>query len=136
MADTTLFLEVLTPEKAHYSGIVKMVNFPSENGYLGILPGHAPLLTRLGVGIITCLEEDGDTVRLFCSGGFAEIMGRDVSILASVAEREGDIDTARAEEAKRRAEKRIFSASSEVDYARAAAALQRALERLRIAHHP
>ena len=136
MAETTLFVEVLTPDKTHFSGFVKAVYFPGENGYLGVLPGHAPLLTRLGVGTITCIEEDGDVVHMFCAGGFAEVMGRDVSILASVAEREGDIDEERAEKAKQRAEKRLFSGSTEVDYARAMTALQRAMERLRIAHHP
>lgn len=136
MAETTLFVEVLTPDKTHFSGFVKAVYFPGENGYLGVLPGHAPLLTRLGVGTITCIEEDGDVVRMFCAGGFAEVMGRDVSILASVAEREGDIDAARAEKARERAHKRLFSGSADVDYARAMSALQRAMERLHITHHP
>jgi F-type H+-transporting ATPase subunit epsilon len=135
MAENSLFVEVLTPDKSHFAGFAKAVYFPGEGGYLGVLPGHAPLLTRLGVGVITCVEENGDEVRIFCSGGFAEVMGRDVSILATVAERETEIDTVRAEMAKERAEKRLFSASPQVDYARAMGALQRALERLRITHN-
>lgn len=133
MADHNIYFEVLTPEKNLYDGFVRVVYFPAEGGYLGILPGHAPLVTKLGVGVITCEEEGGGIRKFFCSGGFAEVLGSDVRILATVAEASDTIDTERAGSARNRAEERIHSGNPDIDYDRALSSLHRALERLRTA---
>lgn len=130
MAENQLFLEILTPERSLFSGYVKSVNFPAENGYLGILPGHALLVTRLGVGVITVAGAGGQESRFFCDGGAAEVGGQAVCLLATTAEAEAGIDAGRARQAKERAEKRLYSGQAGVDYARAMASLQRALYRL------
>ena len=133
MAEKTMYLEILTPEKSLFSGFVRAFYFPGEGGCLGILPGHALLLTRLGVGVATAISENNEELRFFCAGGFAEVNQREIFLLATVAERAEDVDPDRAARARERAEKRVFSGSAAVDYARAVACLERSLDRLRIA---
>jgi F-type H+-transporting ATPase subunit epsilon len=97
-----------------------------------ILPGHAPLITELAVGVIT-YRAGGESNTLAVAWGFAEVLSDKVTILAETAERPQDIDTARAQKAKERAEQRLKSNDTEVDYTRAEDALQRAETRLKVA---
>ncbi len=125
-------LVVVTPERQLFNGLVDRATLPSTQGYLGILPGHAPLLTELGIGEIS--YKIGETVEsLFCSWGFAEVLPDRVVLLAQTAEAASEIDLDRAEQAKSRAESRLASKDPNLDFARAELALLRAVSRLNIA---
>jgi len=106
-------------------------------GYFGVLPGHAPLLATLGIGELT-YRIGREEYHVAMSGGFAEVRNDKVIILADVAEAPGDIDRARAERARDRAEARVSGRASqdEIDYARAMCALARALTRIQVAGRP
>ncbi len=108
------------------------MQIPGRNGYLGILPGHAPLITELGIGEIS-FRENEELRYLAVAWGFAEVLPNRVSILAETAERPEEIDVRRAEEAKKRAEQRLNGADPKVDCARARHALARAATRLEAA---
>jgi len=126
-----LVLDVVTPEKLVLSKSIEYVGAPGIEGEFGVLPGHVPFLTALGVGSLM-YKEEGRARYVFVSGGFAEIGGGKVTILAEVAELPEEIDLARAERAKERALKRLESERRErFDHARAQAALQRALMRMK-----
>ncbi len=127
-------LEIVTPEKQLFSGMVDSVTIPSSTGYLGILPGHAPLLTELGIGEISYVIGQ-HTEYLFCSWGFAEVLPDRVVLLAQTAEAASDIDIKRAEEAKSRAEKQLASKDPNIDFLRAEMALLRAISRLDAVKH-
>ncbi len=129
-----IHLEVVTPEKQLFSGVVDSVTVPSTTGYLGILPGHAPLLAELGIGEISCKNGER-TDYLFCSWGFIEVLPDRVVLLAQTAEAASDIDVKRAEEAKSRAETRLSSKDPDIDFGRAQLALLRAISRLGAAAH-
>ncbi len=131
MADT-IQLEIVTPTKLLVKEDAEEVQLPGLDGYLGILPGHAPLITELGVGAIT-YKSGGGTHTLAVAWGFAEALPDKLTVLAEAAERPEDIDTARAEKAKQRAEERLKSNDPQVDYTRAEDALHRAESRLSIA---
>ena len=129
----TFQLEIVTPEKQLVKDVqAQEAQIPGANGYLGILPGHAPLITELAVGVIT-YRAGGETNTLSVAWGFAEVLPEKVTILAETAERPEDIDTARAQKAKERAEERLKSNNPEVDFSRAEDALQRAETRLKVA---
>jgi F-type H+-transporting ATPase subunit epsilon len=131
MADT-FKLEVVTPEKKVVDTAAEEVQIPGKNGYLGVLPGHAPLITELSVGeIIYC--ENASELRLAVAWGFAEVLPDKVTILAESAERPSEIDVERARKAKGRAEKRLASGDATVDVDRALDALHRAETRLEVA---
>ena len=131
MADV-LQLEIVTPERLVEKDVVSELQIPGKNGYLGILPGHAPLITELGVGEIS-YKADGMEYHVSVAWGFAEVLPHKVTVLAETAERAEDIDVERARKAKERAEERLRSASGEVDYQRALVALERANARLDVA---
>lgn len=129
-----IHLEIVTPERALFSGDVDAVTVPSTTGYLGILPGHAPLLAELGIGEIS--YKIGDRMDfLFCSWGFVEVLPDRVVLLAQTAEMASDIDLKRAEEAKSRAEKLLASKDPNIDFAQAELALLRAISRINAAKH-
>ncbi|HLQ52534.1 MAG TPA: F0F1 ATP synthase subunit epsilon [Terriglobales bacterium] len=128
----TFQLEIVTPEKMVVRDAAEEVQIPGKNGYLGILLGHAPLITELAVGEIS-YRNNGYTHHLAVAWGFAEVLPDKVTILAETAERPEEIDVKRAQEAKQRAEERLKSGSTETDYARAQDALQRAETRLQVA---
>jgi F-type H+-transporting ATPase subunit epsilon len=129
----TFQLEIVTPEKQLVKDVqADEAQIPGANGYLGILPGHAPLISELAVGVIT-YRAHGETKRLSVAWGFAEVLPDKVTILAETAERPEDIDTARARKAKDRAEQRLKSNDPQVDFVRAEDALQRAETRLKVA---
>jgi F-type H+-transporting ATPase subunit epsilon len=127
-------LEIVTPEKQVFSGMVDSVTLPSTTGYLGILPGHAPLLAELGIGEVSYKAGD-KTEFLFCSWGFAEVLPEKVVLLAQTAEAASDIDIKRAEEAKARAEQRLASKDPGVDFARAELAMMRSISRINAVKH-
>lgn len=124
-----IHLEIVTPEKQLFSGSVDSITLPSSTGYLGILPGHAPLLAELGIGDISYTIGDR-TEYMSCSWGFAEVLPDRVIVLAQTAEAASEIDINRAEQAKARAEKVLHSKDPNLDYARAQLALLRAISRL------
>ena len=128
----TLRLEIVTAERMVYSDDVNVVVAPGVEGELGILPHHAPLLTALQPGELR-IKKDGEEIILAISGGFLEVRPDKVIVLADAAERAEEIDIARAEEAKRRAEERLKERAPEVDLLRAEAALRRSLMRLEVA---
>ncbi|MFQ5988230.1 MAG: F0F1 ATP synthase subunit epsilon [Dehalococcoidia bacterium] len=127
-----LKFEIVTAERVVYSDDVDVVIAPGIEGQLGILPSHAPLLTMLQPGELV-VRKEGEETAIFVSGGFLEVMQNRVTVLADVAERAEEIDIARAEEAKRRAEEGLRLRPPEMDHAAAEAALRRAMVRLKIA---
>ena len=127
-----LGFEILTAERVVHSDEVDVVVAPSVDGQLAILPQHAPLMVMLQPGEII-VRKDAEEQSLFVSGGFMEVIGNRVTILADTAERAEEIDTARAEEARKRAEQRIVLPASEADHERARAAMMRSLMRLKVA---
>ena len=131
MADT-FQLEIVTPEKKVVETAAEEIQIPGKNGYLGILPGHAPLITELSVGEIN-YRENGTEQRLAVAWGFAEVLPNKVTILAETAEHPSEIDVERARKAKQRAEQRLTSGDTSVDVERALDALQRAETRMEIA---
>jgi F-type H+-transporting ATPase subunit epsilon len=131
MSDTFQF-EIVTPTRLLVKDAAEEAQIPGLSGYLGILPGHAPLLTELAVGVIT-YKASGATHTLSVAWGFAEVLPDKVTILAEAAERPQEIDVERARRAKDRAEQRLKSNDPQVDYARAEDALQRAETRLNVA---
>jgi F-type H+-transporting ATPase subunit epsilon len=128
-----LALELATPTRMVVAESVDEVVIPGSEGYFGVLPGHAPLLATLGIGELT-YRIGRDERHVAVAGGFAEVRNDKVIVLADTAEAPQDIDRARAERARDRAEQRLAGrAQEEVDYVRAAAALARALIRLQVA---
>jgi len=130
MAESTQRLEIVTPEKKVFTGDVNFVVVPGELGELGFLPNHAPLMSGLKIGLVR-VQQEGKPFKVAVSGGFVEVRGSKVTILADTAEREDQINRERAEEAKERAEKRLSEKTAELDVKRAELALQRALNRLK-----
>ncbi len=127
-----LKVEIITAERVVLQDEVDMVVAPGTEGQLGILPHHVPLLTALQVGELR-LKKGQEEISLAVTGGFLEVQPDRVIVLADAAERAEEIDIARAEMAKKRAEERITKRVSDIDLARADASLARSLVRLRIA---
>ena len=127
----TIQIEVVTPERLVVSEAAEYIEIPGKTGYLGVLPGHAPLITELAVGEIS-YRTGNITKRLAVAWGFAEVLQDKVTILAEAAEKAEEIDTARAETAKRKAETELQKAGPEGDQD-AQAALKRANTRLEVA---
>jgi len=131
-----LTLEVATPQRLVVADAADEVVVPGVEGYFGVLPGHAPFLTTLGIGELS-YRRGQEEFHLAVAGGFCEVRDDKVIVLADTAERPAEIDRARAERARQRAEQRLAGrAGDEVDYARAAAALARAMTRLQVASRP
>ncbi len=130
---THLELQIVTPDRLVGRDLVSAVTMPGKTGYLGILPGHAPLLTELVAGELT-YSRDGTEHHFAVCWGFAEVLPDRVIVLAQTAERAEEIDLERAERAKARAEERLKKVSdTEIDFERARAALARALARVEAA---
>ena len=128
-----LLLELTTPTRLVVSEEADEVVAPGSEGYFGVLPGHAPFLTTLGAGDLMYRHANREH-HLAVSGGFAEVRNDRVIILADTAERPEEIDRARAERARQRAEQLMSGATGEeVDYAGCSAALARAQARLQVA---
>ena len=129
---SSMRLDIVTAERVVYSDDVDVVVAPGVEGQLGILPHHAPLMTTLQAGELR-VRKGGEEFFLAISGGFLEVRPDRVIVLADAAERAGEIDIARAEEAKRRAEEQLSHRPPGVDAAQAEAALRRSLVRLKVA---
>lgn len=129
---STLKLEIVTVEGVIYSGDVNVVVAPGIEGQLGILPHHAPLMTMLEPGEVV-IKKGGEETILAVSGGYLEVRPDKVVILADAAERAEEIDVARAEAARKRAQERVKNPVPGLDQARAEAALRRSIMRLRVA---
>ena len=130
--DNTLHVEVVTAERELYNGEADAVNAPGSEGRLGILPRHAPLLAFLKAGELR-VDMQGAEDAIFVSGGFLEVYENTVTVLADSAEHAEEIDQARAEEARRRAQERLAEAHDDQERADLQGALQRAVNRLRVA---
>jgi len=126
-----LKLEIVTAERSVYSDEVDVVIAPGILGQLAILPHHAPLMTMLEPGEL-CLRRGGEETFIAISGGFLEVLQNRVVILADTAERAEEIDMARAEAAKQRAQEQLQVRPTGVDLAAAEAALRRSLARLKV----
>jgi F-type H+-transporting ATPase subunit epsilon len=137
MATTTIDFTLVTPERSLVHEQVEELQIPGAEGYLGILPGHAPLFSELKVG------ELGYRIGerwfwLSVAWGFVEVLPDQVRVLAETAERAHEIDLERANRAKQRAEERIAKGGDDIDYRRALIALERALIRIQVSrktHH-
>ncbi|MHB0885856.1 MAG: F0F1 ATP synthase subunit epsilon [Bacillota bacterium] len=126
-------LEVITPERVVLGENTESIVVPGARGYLGILPGHAPMVVSLKIGLVK-YKQGGTYRRLAVSGGFFEVAGDKAVILAETAERGEEVDVGRARAALERARKRMTTRrDGNVDLARAETSLQRALTRLRAA---
>ncbi|MGD9610569.1 MAG: F0F1 ATP synthase subunit epsilon [Desulfovibrionaceae bacterium] len=126
-----LLLEIVTPDKLVLSQDVDYVGAPGLLGEFGVMANHIPFLSALGIGSLM-YKLGGKANYVFVSGGFAEVSGNKVTILAEVAERPEDIDVERAKKAQERAKQRLEREREKVDFARAQAAMQRALYRMKV----
>jgi len=127
-----LQLEIVTPDRALGRDDVDEVYIPGTEGYFGVLPGHTPLLATMKVGEMW-YRIGQEKHYLAIAGGFVEVLPDRVSVLAQIAERAEEIDIARAEAAKKRAEERIARPQAEMDFERARVALMKSLIRLQVA---
>jgi F-type H+-transporting ATPase subunit epsilon len=130
--DNTLQVEVVTAERKLYSGEADAVQALGSGGQLGILPHHVPLLTTLAPGAFS-IRLAGAEETIFIAGGFLEVFNNTVMVLADAAEHAEDINQARAEEARRRAQERLAQTQSNVERAQLEAELQREISRLKVA---
>ena len=133
MAEKELLLEVVTPDRLVLSTQAEVVVCPGVEGQFGVLPGHIAFLSALEIGEMY-YKAGGKTEYLAVSGGFAEVTGEKVTIVAESAEMGREIDVERAKRAQERAEKRLAAAkTAEIDWARAEAAMRRSLMRMKVA---
>jgi len=129
---TKLQLHIVSAERSLVSEQVDEAIIPGIQGYFGVLPGHAPLLSVLGVGELS-YRQGSQWSYLLIAHGFAEVQPERVTILAEIAEKAEDVDVARAEAAKKRAEQRLASPSMDIDAERARIALLKSVIRLQVA---
>lgn len=122
---------IVSAEASIFSGEIEELVASGIMGDLGILPGHAPLLTELQPGPIRVIHDGGEEENFYVSGGFLEVQPNVVTVLADAASRAGDLDEAAAEEARQHALKAFNDKSAELDYTRAAAELAEAVAQLR-----
>jgi len=129
---TKLTLEIVTPDRSLVTEQVDEVQLPGSEGYFGVLPGHTPLLATLQVGELW-YRVGQEKHYLAVAFGFVEVLPDRVTVLAQIAEKAQDIDVARAEAARKRAEDRVSNAQAPVDFERARVALMKSLIRLQVA---
>ena len=125
-----MMLEIITAERQVFSDEVDMVVAPGIDGQLGILPRHAPLMTMLKPGELTVRKAGEEDMYVAVSGGFMEVLGNRVSILADACERSDEIDEERAQQAVQRAQERLASRSEDMELERVMASLRRAQVRV------
>ena len=129
----TMHVDVVSAEQLIYSGVAEFISAPAEKGEIGILPRHAPLLTRVRPGAVRIKVANSDEeVILYVSGGMLEVQPHVVTVLADTAIRGKDIDEAKALDAKRRAEEALKNHSSSMDFAMAQAELVEAVAKLAV----
>lgn len=133
MATDAIELQIVTPERHVLQENVQSVEVPGKEGYLGILPGHAPLITELGIGVLS-YRKDSETRYLTVINGYAEVLPHRVIVLADVSERADEIDVERTRRARERAQSELSKAAPGFEeWQRANVSLQRALVRLQAA---
>jgi F-type H+-transporting ATPase subunit epsilon len=123
-------VDVVSAEEQIFSGLAKFVSLPGEAGELGILPGHAPLITRIRPGTVEIETENGETELVFVAGGILEVQPTNVTVLADTAIRGRDLDEAKAEQARRAAEEALQNTGANLEYATAQAELAYATAQL------
>ena len=127
---STIHVDVVSAETLIFSGEAKFVALPGESGELGILPKHTPLITRIKPGAVRIEKADGGEEFVFVAGGILEVQPNVVTVLADTAIRGKDLDEAKAEEAKKRAEEALRNQDASMDYAVAQAELVSAVAQL------
>lgn len=127
--EKTFLIKIITPERVFYEGTATMAEFNTMEGEIGVYAAHIPMTVILRPGVLTLTQEDGQK-KAALHTGFAEILPEQITILAEEAEWPGEIDIARAQAAKERAEERIRERRTDTDIARAETALQRAVARI------
>jgi F-type H+-transporting ATPase subunit epsilon len=132
MSAMTVNLQVVSAHESIFSGRIESLQITGSEGELGIMPGHAPLLTSLKPGMARIVKHGGEEEVLYLSGGMLEVQPNIVTVLADVATRADDLDEQAVQEAKKRAEDHMNSLSDGVDYAVVAAELSRAIAQLRV----
>jgi F-type H+-transporting ATPase subunit epsilon len=125
-------LEIVTPEKLVVKDSAEEVQIPGRNGYLGVLPGHAPLITELGAGEIS-YRSRGQLHRFSLAWGFAEVLPDRVTVLAETVERADEIDVSRAQQSLKKAEESLHSAHTEEESSVAIGKIRRAQARIEVA---
>ncbi len=133
MSEKTFQLEIVTPRKVTFRGSVASFSAPGVVGGFQVLHSHAPLLSNIAIGEVKVVDAEGKEFRYATSGGFVEVRDNKVIMLAETAERADEIDVARAQQARDRAHQRIAEKKVETDLDRARLALQRALNRIKVA---
>jgi F-type H+-transporting ATPase subunit epsilon len=132
MSAITVNLSVVSAHEKIFSGLVKSIQITGSEGELGIMPGHAPLLTALKPGMARIITRENTEEVIYLSGGMLEVQPNNVTVLADVATRADDIDEQSAIDAKHRAEQNINAHGGDVNYAEAASELARAVAQLRV----
>lgn len=127
----TTHLDVVSAEKSIFSGRVSHLQVSGQEGELGIMPGHTPLLTPIKPGMVQLVKQHGGEEVIYISGGFLEVQPGGVTVLADTAIRGQDLDQAKAEEAQRAAQEKISNPGKDIDYALVTAQLAQAVAQLR-----
>lgn len=127
---STIHVDVVSAEASIFSGEAKFVALPGESGELGILPKHTPLITRIKPGAVRIEKADGSEEFVFVAGGILEVQPNVVTVLADTAIRGHDLDEAKAEEARKKAEETLRNKDAAIDYAAAQAELASAVAQL------
>jgi F-type H+-transporting ATPase subunit epsilon len=127
----TTHLDVVSAETSLFSGRVSHLSVSGQEGDLGIMPGHTPLLTPIKPGMVQLVKQDGGEEVIYISGGFLEVQPGGVTVLADTAIRGEDLDLAKAEEAKRAAEEKMSNPNKDIDFAHVTAQLAQAVAQLR-----
>lgn len=128
----TVHLDIVSAEKAIFSGLAELVVATGILGEMGITPGHAPLLTALKPGQVRVIKQGGSEEFFYISGGMLEVQPKTVTILADTAERAESLDEAAALEAKKKAEEALAQKHTDINYAEATAELARAVAQIRV----
>lgn len=128
----TTHLDVVSAEQSLFSGRVSHLQVSGQEGELGIMPGHTPLLTPIKPGMVQLVKQHGEEEVIYISGGFLEVQPGGVTVLADTAIRGVDLDLAKAKEAKRSAEQQMANPSQDIDYALVTAQLAQAIAQLRV----
>ena len=132
MAAITFHLDVVSAEKRIFSGLVETFQVTGSEGELGIFHGHTPLLTAIKPGMVRIVKQHGHEEIVCISGGMVEVQPGSATVLADTAIRAEELDAAKAEEAKRRAEEKIQNQHGDMDFAQAASELAKAIAQLRV----
>ena len=128
-----IYVEIITPSKLGFKGEVKSITVPGKLGNFQVLFNHAPLMSSFEVGLIKIVDMNDETILFTTGGGTIEVMENKTLLLAESLEEPADIDVARAEEAKIRAEERMKNLyDKDIDFTRVEAALQRAINRISV----